>query len=79
MNEVLTDVDAVIVFSDLETMSKRLKNKYYCHKRLFIADATRIFTNCRMYNDPETEYYRCSTVLEKYFQSRLRDAGLLDK
>ncbi|XP_043236674.1 histone acetyltransferase KAT2A-like [Amphibalanus amphitrite] len=64
---------------DLETMSKRLKNKYYCHKRLFIADATRIFTNCRMYNDPDTEYYRCSTVLEKYFQSRLKDAGLLDK
>ena len=60
-------------------MSKRLKNKYYCHKRLFIADATRIFTNCRMYNDPDTEYYRCSTVLEKYFHSRLKDAGLLDK
>ncbi|XP_037075583.1 histone acetyltransferase KAT2B-like isoform X1 [Pollicipes pollicipes] len=64
---------------DLETMSKRLKNKYYCNKRLFIADATRIFTNCRMYNDPDTEYYRCSVTLEKYFHNRLKEAGLTDK
>ena len=60
-------------------MGERLKAHYYVSKRLFVADMTRIFTNCRLYNTPDTEYYRCANLLEKYFQGRLRDLGLWDK
>lgn len=60
-------------------MAERLKNRYYCHKRLFIADMTRIFTNCRSYNKPDTEYYKCANTLEKFVMGKLKDAGLVEK
>lgn len=40
---------------------------------------TRIFTNCRLYNSLDTEYYRCANALEKYFQTRMKEIGLWDK
>ncbi|CAK1542566.1 unnamed protein product [Leptosia nina] len=64
---------------DLRTMGERLKARYYVARRLFIADMTRIFTNCRLYNSPDTEYYRCANILEKYFQAKMKEAGLWDK
>ncbi|XP_068622942.1 histone acetyltransferase KAT2A isoform X1 [Battus philenor] len=64
---------------DLRTMGERLKSRYYVSKRLFIADMTRIFTNCRLYNSPETDYYRCANLLEKYFHTKMKEAGLWDK
>ncbi|XP_052749924.1 histone acetyltransferase KAT2A isoform X1 [Galleria mellonella] len=64
---------------DLRTMGERLKARYYVSKRLFIADMTRIFTNCRLYNSPDTDYYRCANGLEKYFQSKMKEVGLWDK
>lgn len=64
---------------DLKTMSDRLKGKYYITRRLFIADMTRIFTNCRLYNSPDTEYYRCANTLERYFVTRMKEIGLWDK
>ncbi|XP_013421892.1 histone acetyltransferase KAT2B-like [Lingula anatina] len=64
---------------DLKTMSDRLRCRYYCHKRLFIADLTRIFTNCRTYNSPDTEYYKCANNLERFFQSKMKEVGLWEK
>ncbi|KAG6440336.1 hypothetical protein O3G_MSEX001186 [Manduca sexta] len=64
---------------DLRTMGERLKSRYYVSKRLFIADMTRIFTNCRLYNSPDTDYYRCANTLEKYFQTKMKEVGLWDK
>ncbi|XP_060075718.1 histone acetyltransferase KAT2B-like [Ylistrum balloti] len=64
---------------DLKTMTERLKNRYYCNKRLFIADMTRIFTNCRAYNKPDTEYYKCANTLEKFFCTKMKEAGLIEK
>lgn len=66
-------------FTDLKTMSERLRNRYYCHKRLFVADMTRIFTNCRSYNEPDTEYYKCANIVEKFFQQKMKDPSLQDK
>lgn len=43
---------------DLRTMGERLKRGYYVTRRLFMADMARIFSNCRLYNSPETEYFR---------------------
>ncbi|XP_055603504.1 histone acetyltransferase KAT2A [Uranotaenia lowii] len=64
---------------DLKTMGERLKNKYYVSRRLFMADMARIFTNCRLYNSPETEYFRCANTLERYFQTKMKEIGLWDK
>lgn len=64
---------------DLKTMNDRLKANYYCNKRLFIADLKRMFANCRAYNAPDTEYYNCANVLEKYVMTKMRDHGLLEK
>ncbi|KAH8307051.1 hypothetical protein KR044_004017 [Drosophila immigrans] len=64
---------------DLKTMGERLKRGYYQTRRLFMADMARIFTNCRFYNSPETEYYRCANSLERYFQTKMRELGLWDK
>ncbi|XP_005997841.1 histone acetyltransferase KAT2B isoform X2 [Latimeria chalumnae] len=64
---------------DLKTMSERLKNRYYVAKKLFMADMQRVFTNCREYNPPESEYFKCANVLEKFFYTKIKEAGLIDK
>lgn len=64
---------------DLRTMTDRLKNRYYVHKRLFIADMNRIFTNCRSYNKPDTEYYKCANTMERFLNNKLKEFGLVDK
>ncbi|ERL93579.1 hypothetical protein D910_10867 [Dendroctonus ponderosae] len=64
---------------DLKTMTERLKAKYYVSRRLFIADMMRIFTNCKIYNAPETPYYECAVTLQHYFQTRMKELGLWDK
>jgi len=69
----------VTFLADLKTMFERLKNHYYVHRRVFIADMTRIFTNCRSYNEPDTEYYKCANVLEKFFNNKLKEAGLVER
>uniref|UniRef100_A0A8C5PNF6 histone acetyltransferase n=1 Tax=Leptobrachium leishanense TaxID=445787 RepID=A0A8C5PNF6_9ANUR len=64
---------------DLKTMSERVKNRYYVTKKLFMADLQRIFTNCREYNPPESEYFKCANIMEKFFYTKIKEAGLLDK
>ena len=59
-------------------MSERLRSQYYASRHVFIADMTRIFANCRSYNNPNTEYYRCANVLEKFFMSKMKEASLTD-
>lgn len=78
-NEVPDYYEHIKYPMDLKTMADRLKSHYYTTRRLFIADMTRIFSNCRLYNSPDTEYYRCATVLERYFQTKMKELGLWDK
>lgn len=52
--------------------------RYYVTKHLFKADMNRIFTNCRLYNSPETEYYKCTEKLETYFNNKMKEHGLMD-
>uniref|UniRef100_A0A3Q3K0J3 histone acetyltransferase n=1 Tax=Monopterus albus TaxID=43700 RepID=A0A3Q3K0J3_MONAL len=65
--------------NDLKTMSERLKSRYYTTRKLFMADMQRIFTNCREYNPPESEYYKCANLLEKFFYTKIKEAGLIEK
>lgn len=64
---------------DLKTMSDKLKNRMYTNKKSFIIDMNRIFENCRSYNAIETEYYKCANALERFFNNKLKEAGLRDK
>uniref|UniRef100_A0A8C7Q809 histone acetyltransferase n=1 Tax=Oncorhynchus mykiss TaxID=8022 RepID=A0A8C7Q809_ONCMY len=64
---------------DLKTMSERLKSRYYTTRKLFMADMQRIFTNCREYNPPESQYYKCANLLEKVFYTKIKEAGLIEK
>ncbi|CAD7089064.1 unnamed protein product [Hermetia illucens] len=64
---------------DLKTMGERLKKGYYVNRRLFMADMARIFSNCRLFNAQDTEYYRCANQLERYFQTKMKEIGLWDK
>jgi len=64
---------------DLKTMTERLKANYYVNKRLFIADMKRMITNAKAYNAPETEYYNCANSLDRFYQNKLKDHGLIDK
>ena len=60
-------------------MTERLKNKYYCSKKLFIADMQRIFSNCRAYNAADTEYVKCANTLERFFFNKIREFGIIEK
>lgn len=43
---------------DFKLMAERIKKGYYVTRRLFMADMARVFSNCRIYNSPDTEYFR---------------------
>ncbi|EDO43844.1 predicted protein [Nematostella vectensis] len=60
---------------DLKTMTERLKSGYYSSKKLFVADMRRIFQNCRTYNSPDTEYYKCANTVERFFLSKIKEPG----
>ena len=43
---------------------------------MFAADrADSMFNNCRLYNAPDTVFYKCATRLEAYFESKVQ-AGI---
>lgn len=66
-------------FSDLRTVSDRLKSGHYPNKDVFIADMMRIFSNCRLYNLPESYVYRAAHTLERFFISKMREAELWNR
>lgn len=77
-NEVPDYYDHIKYPMDLKTMTERHKAKYYHNVRLFHADMMRIFGNCRFYNHPDTEYYKCALALEKYYRHKIKETKLLD-
>lgn len=77
--EVTDYYDHIKFPMDLKTMGDRLKKGYYVTRRLFMADMARIFSNCRIYNSPETEYFRNANNLERYFQTKMKEIGFGDK
>ena len=64
---------------DLKTMTDKLRGKQYMTRKAFITDAQKVFNNCRTYNAPETEYYKCANSLERFFVNKMKDAGLWEK
>lgn len=43
------------------------------YKRLvgFVADVSKIFNNCRLYNPKDSAFYRCAEVVERFFVQKL--------
>ena len=75
--EIAPDYYSYIKYpSDLQTVGERLQNGYYVSKKMFIADINRIFNNCKIYNDSNTEYYKCAGTLQKFFVNELKENGL---
>ncbi|KAJ7526467.1 hypothetical protein O6H91_16G007500 [Diphasiastrum complanatum] len=61
---------------DLRTISKRLDSEqYFLTLEMFVADMRRMFANARVYNSPETIYYKCANRLESVFMNKLQ-AGI---
>ncbi|XP_039251065.2 histone acetyltransferase KAT2A-like [Styela clava] len=78
-SDVPTYYDVIKSPMDLRTVNERLKSKYYTNRKLFIADMQKIFNNCREYNNPDTEYYRCANTMEKYFFNKCKEHQLVER
>ncbi|KAJ0245738.1 Bromodomain-containing protein [Hirschfeldia incana] len=60
---------------DLKTIGMRVESEqYYVTLDMFVADARRMFNNCKTYNSPDTIYYRCATRLQAHFHSKVQAA-----
>ena len=56
---------------DLKTIEKRLLSNYYHDKASFIKDIALIFENARIYNQPETIYYKAAYEMETFIRPYL--------
>jgi histone acetyltransferase len=74
--EVPDYYDVIKLPMDLKTMTERLKRGYYTHKNMFMIDMRRMLRNCRIYNGPETEYYKCADALQKFYVSKMQEFGI---
>ncbi|XP_065053694.1 histone acetyltransferase KAT2A-like isoform X1 [Rhopilema esculentum] len=72
-NEVPDYYDIIKYPMDLKSMGERLRSDYYNTKKLFYGDMTRIFANCRTYNGPDTEYYKCANTVERFFLNKMKE------
>ena len=58
---------------DLKAMTDKLRKGQYNDRSAFVEDMQKIFNNCRIYNDIETEFYKCANILEGFFFQKLRE------
>lgn len=57
---------------DLSTMEHRLEENMYENLDHFLADAAKIFNNCKAYNGEGSSYTKNAIRLEKYLNERLQ-------
>lgn len=58
---------------DLSTMDVKLEsNQYNAAISLFITDFHLIISNCRTYNDADTTYCKNATLLERFFNEKIK-------
>jgi histone acetyltransferase len=57
---------------DMELISERVASeKYYVSLEMFCADFRLMCNNCRIYNSPDTVYFKCANRLEAFFESKI--------
>ena len=52
-------------------MENRVNQQTYVKLAEFVGDVTRIFENCRLYNHPTTQVFKCAQNLESFFAQKL--------
>ncbi|KAJ3355815.1 histone acetyltransferase [Entophlyctis luteolus] len=57
---------------DISTLGTCVENDEYSTVDAFVKDATKIFQNCRKYNEEGTNYVKCANKLEKWFKDRIK-------
>jgi len=66
--EVIKDAISMEIIKDRVNSGP---GEYYVTLEMFAADFRLMFNNCRLYNAPDTVYYKCATRLEAYFESKV--------
>jgi len=56
---------------DLQKMERKLNDFEYSTKSSFVEDFHLMINNCRRFNPPSTQYYKCANVLEEEFTKQL--------
>ncbi|EGD79278.1 hypothetical protein PTSG_12911, partial [Salpingoeca rosetta] len=59
---------------DLKTLGRNVNDNKYIRLEEFVADCTKIFDNCRFYNEEDTLYYSEANRLQEYFERRMSEA-----
>ncbi|XP_022696586.1 nucleosome-remodeling factor subunit NURF301-like isoform X2 [Varroa jacobsoni] len=57
---------------DLRTMEQKLNVGKYNTLAPFVADMTKIFDNCRYYNQKNSAFYVCADLLEAFFGQKIK-------
>lgn len=56
----------------MRRIEAKLNNRRYTQLAQFIGDMTKIFDNCRYYNDRRSPFYSCADSLEAFFVSKIK-------
>ncbi|ORY51599.1 acyl-CoA N-acyltransferase [Rhizoclosmatium globosum] len=57
---------------DISTLGALVENDEYQTVDHFVKDASKIFHNCKIYNEEGTNYVKCAIKLEKWFKERIK-------
>ncbi|XP_074105928.1 nucleosome-remodeling factor subunit NURF301 E(bx) isoform X2 [Cotesia typhae] len=57
---------------DLQTIEFRINSRSYKKLSEFIGDMTKIFDNCRYYNQKESQFFKCAESLETFFVHKIK-------
>ena len=57
---------------DLSTLANELESGKYKNKNMFEKDLRKIFNNARIYNGPNTHYYKNADFLENFIENDLK-------
>lgn len=60
------------IFTDLQTVERKVNEQTYSTLSEFIGDMTKIFDNCRYFNPKDSEFYRCAEGLEAFFAQKIK-------
>lgn len=58
--------------TDLKKIEVKLNQNKYRQLAQFVGDMTKIFDNCRYYNDRKSPFYAHAESLEAFFLSKLK-------
>ena len=62
---------------DVRTIGERLEAGFYTSLEMFAADFRRMFNNARIYNAPETLYYKVCATRQTPIEVRAQPAGAI--